>query len=88
MDGTRLIIAAIEAIAAFLLLTNSLPQYGAILGFGTMLGALIAHSTVLGIEVNNDGGKMVMLMGVVIISTSIIMLIRRRTLPLIGHTFA
>ena len=86
MEETRLIIATLEGIGALLLVTKNIPQYGAILGFGTMMGALIAHVTVLGLEVNSDGGMMVMLMGVVIISTTVIMWIRRRKLPLIGHT--
>ena len=86
MDETRLIIATIVGIAALLLVTKKTPQYGAILGFGTMIGALIAHVTVLGLEVNNDGGMMVFLMGTVIISTSIVMWIRRKCIPMIGHT--
>ena len=86
IDQTRLIIAAIEAIAALLLLTKNLSQYGALLGLGTMMGALIAHATVLGFDVNNDGGMMVILMSIVVVSAMIIMWIRRKTMPFIGHT--
>ena len=87
IEKTRLVIATVEGLASFLLISNHLPHYGAILGLGTMLGAFIAHISVLGIEVNNDGGMMVMLMVVVIISTITVMYLRRKDLPLIGHTF-
>ncbi len=80
------LIGVIESTAVFLLLTPNLPHYGAILGFGTMLGALVAHLTVLGIVVNNDGGKAVMMLITVILSCSIVMYIRRKNLPLIGGT--
>jgi len=87
IEETRLIIATIEGMAAFLLMSKNIPQYGAVLGFATMLGAAIAHITVLGFVVNNDGGELLLLMLVVIISTSIVMWIWRRKLPLVGHTF-
>jgi hypothetical protein len=80
------LIGVIESLAVFLLLTPNLPHYGAILGFGTMLGALLAHLTVLGIVVNNDGGKAVMMLLTVILSCSVVMYIRRKNLPFIGGT--
>lgn len=83
---SRMLIATIEGLAAILLLTKSFPHYGAILGFGTMLGALIAHISVLGLNVDGDGGSLVVLMLVLMISTLLVMLIRRRNLPFIGRT--
>ena len=70
---TMLIIATVEAIAAILLL-SPWAQYGAILAFGTMTGALIGHITSLGFNVNGDGGAMVMRLIIVTISSLIIML--------------
>ncbi len=86
IEGTRLVIAVIEGVAAVLLLTK-MPHYGAILGFGTMLGALLAHTFTLGMEVQGDGGLLVSLMLLVILSTLVVMWIHRKKLPLIGHTF-
>jgi hypothetical protein len=86
-DAGKKLIGIIEAISAIMLLTTNLCHFGALLGLGTMLGALIAHATILGINVNNDGGLMVGLMSLNIICCSIIMFIRRRSYPLIGDTF-
>jgi len=85
IGGTRMIIGVIEALAA-LLLISKIPQYGAILSFGTMIGALIAHLSVLGLEIHDDKGEMVILMTVVIISNVLVMWVNRRKLPFIGHT--
>lgn len=86
IEGTMLVIAVIEAISAVLLLTR-MPQYGAILGFCTMCGAILAHSFTLGMEVQNDGGLLVSMMATVIVATLVIMWIRRKRLPLVGHAF-
>lgn len=45
-----------ELITVVLLLTSRWAWLGAILGIGTMGGAILAHLTVLGIESNGDGG--------------------------------
>lgn len=46
----------IELITAILLLIPSKSFYGALIGSVTMLGAIVSHILILGIEVNNDGG--------------------------------
>jgi len=86
IEGSRFIIASLEALAALLLILNYLPHYGAILGFGVMVGALLAHVSVLGLEVNGDGGALAGMLVIVLLSTLIIMWINRKKLPLIGHT--
>ncbi len=86
-DHGRKLIGVIESLSALMLVTKNLSHFGALLGLGTMLGALIAHLTVLGLNVNNDGGMMVGFMCLNIISCSIVMYIRRRSYPLIGDTF-
>lgn len=45
-----------ELIAAVLLLTPRLAWAGALLALGVMAGAILAHLTVLGVEVKGDGG--------------------------------
>lgn len=52
----RLGSGAVEALAAALLLVPRGAVFGALLGAGTMLGAIASHVTVLGIEVQGDGG--------------------------------
>jgi hypothetical protein len=46
----------IELIASILLFVPTYRWIGAFLGLGTMVGAIISHLTVLGIEVQKDGG--------------------------------
>lgn len=48
----------IELIASVLILIKSKSIYGAILGFGTMIGAISSHLLIIGINFNNDGGKL------------------------------
>lgn len=48
----------VELIAGILLLIPSLRVFGAILGLGVISGAIIAHLTQLGIEVQGDGGQL------------------------------
>ena len=71
------VIGIVEGFAALLLLTPNISHIGALIGFGTMIGALIAHATVLGIDVQGDGGLLVGLMSVVILTTASVMYIRR-----------
>lgn len=47
--GGRLTVGALEVIAAILLVSPRGAAIGAILGWGLMSGALIAHATILGI---------------------------------------
>ncbi len=48
----------IELIASILLLIPKKSFYGAILGVGTMLGAILSHIFILTIEVNQDHGSL------------------------------
>ena len=82
---TRLFIATLEGIAVIFLLIPSFVHYGALLSFGVMMGALMAHISVLGWSVYNDGGELSMLMITVIVASVIILWIHRRKMPLIGH---
>ncbi|WP_435353995.1 DoxX family membrane protein [Emticicia sp. SJ17W-69] len=47
-----------ELIASILLLIPRTSWIGAILGIGVMAGAIASHLTILGIEVQNDGGQL------------------------------
>jgi uncharacterized membrane protein YphA (DoxX/SURF4 family) len=50
-----------ELIAAVLILIPRTTLLGAIMGAGVMLGAILSHLFVLGIEVKNDGGELFIL---------------------------
>jgi uncharacterized membrane protein YphA (DoxX/SURF4 family) len=51
----------VELIASVLILIPRTTLFGALLGIGTMLGAIFSHLFVLGIEVKNDGGELFIL---------------------------
>lgn len=80
-------IGIIELGTGALLVTYHLPHYGALLSFSLMMGALIAHLTVLGINFNSDGGVHFVVMLCLMVFSITIMYFRRRNLPLIGHTY-
>ena len=77
----RLASGVAELMAAILLLTTRWNWLGAALAIGIMLGALGAHLTVLGIEVQGDGGLLFALaLGVLLLATFV--LVRSRTVAM------
>ena len=54
----RIFSGVLELITAVLILNPKTTFWGAILGFFTMLGAITSHIFILGINTNNDGGKL------------------------------
>lgn len=58
----------IELIASILILIPKTTLMGALLGFGTMLGAIFSHIFVLGIEVQDDGGTLFILAVITLLS--------------------
>jgi uncharacterized membrane protein YphA (DoxX/SURF4 family) len=48
----------IELMAGVLLLTSRFNWLGALIGLGTMAGAIVSHLTLLGIDVLGDGGQL------------------------------
>lgn len=62
----------VELMASILILIPRTTIIGAILGFGTMLGAIFSHIFVLGIEVQNDGGTLFALAIVTLLCCSIL----------------
>ena len=77
----RYIIATLE-LAAALLLLSPYAAMGALLAVGVMCGAIIAHTTHLGLGA--DGGKTVVLLLAVLLSASFVLFSRRKELPLLG----
>ncbi len=73
-----------ELVAAILLLVPATPALGALFALGVITGALGAHVTKLGIEVQGDGGLLFVLACVVFAGAAVILWIRRRELPIVG----
>ncbi len=75
----------LELFAAILLLTPARAGYGAILATGLMAGAIMSHLTILGIDVQGDGGLLFSLALMVFTGSLGILFIRRAALPVVGR---
>jgi uncharacterized membrane protein YphA (DoxX/SURF4 family) len=71
----------VELIASVLLLIPRTTLVGALLGMGTMLGAILSHIFVLGIEIKNDGGTLFVLALITFLCCLIIVLQNRNKIP-------
>lgn len=69
----RIGIGILELIASVLLLITSTAWMGALLGIGLMLGAIGLHLTLLGIEVQGDGGYLFVLAIVVTVCCAFVL---------------
>lgn len=74
-----------ELIAVVLLLYPKTSVLGAVLALGLMGGAIMSHLTRLGIEVQGDHGLLFKLAVTVLVMSLIIVVIRRRDLPIVGE---
>lgn len=74
----------VELIAAILLLVPATTTVGAAVALGVMVGAIMSHLTVLGIEIQGDGGLLFYLALTVFVASAIILLLRRAEIPFIG----
>ena len=74
----------VELIAAILLLVPATVTIGAVLALGVMVGAIMSHLTVLGIEVQGDGGLLFALALTVFVGSVVVLVLRRRDIPLVG----
>ncbi|WP_185209281.1 DoxX family protein [Chryseobacterium sp. C3] len=54
----RIFSGVLELITAVLILNPKTTFCGAVLGLVTMIGAIASHIFILGIDTNNDGGKL------------------------------
>ena len=75
----RYVLGVLELITGILLLTPWFVS-GALLGILLMLGALVAHLTTLGIEVQGDGGLLFGMALVVLITCGILLYTRRKNI--------
>jgi len=73
-----------ELIAVILLLMPRTAATGAVLALGLMAGAIASHLTVLGIEVQGDGGLLFGLAITTSVAAAVVAWLRRSSLPLVG----
>lgn len=71
----------VELIASILILIPRTTLLGALLGLGTMLGAIFSHIFVLGIEVQNDGGTLFVLAVITLLCCLILVYTARNKIP-------
>ncbi len=81
----RYLIAVIELTAAMLLL-SPFAALGSVIATAVMCGAIIAHVTELGLVVNNDGGRLIGMLVVVLVCVSYVLVSRRKEIPFVGET--
>ena len=77
-----------ELVASVLLLVPGTAALGALVAAGVITGAIGAHLTRLGIEVQGDGGLLFGLALVVFVGSLLILWLRRAELPIVGVCFA
>jgi len=63
-----------ELVASVLLLINRTAWAGAVMAVGIMGGAIVSHLTILGIEVQGDGGYLFFLAWAVLVCASIVLI--------------
>jgi hypothetical protein len=74
----------VELIAAVLLLSPLTTTIGAALALAVITGAIVSHATILGIQVQGDGGLLFGLAVTVFVASALILLLRRDEIPLVG----
>jgi uncharacterized membrane protein YphA (DoxX/SURF4 family) len=75
----------VELVAGILLLTPRLNWLGALLGLGTMAGAILSHLTVLGIDILGDGGYLFILAVVTLVCCAVVVFLNRRRVPVLQN---
>ncbi len=79
----RIGIGILELIAAVLLFIPKTIWLGALLSLGIISGAIFSHLTKLGIEINDDGGKVFYMALIVCILSALILLRNRKNIPFV-----
>ncbi|KMQ66505.1 DoxX family protein [Chryseobacterium angstadtii] len=74
----RISMGILELIASVFILIPRTTSYGALLGLALMIGAIKCHLTDLGIEVQNDGGKLFYLAIITALFCALLIVIYRR----------
>jgi uncharacterized membrane protein YphA (DoxX/SURF4 family) len=81
----RIGIGVLELISAILLLIPKTIWAGATLTLGIISGAILMHLTMLGIEINGDGGSLFYLAIATFIGSALILWFSRKDIPFIAQ---
>jgi len=79
----RYLIGVLELVAAILLLIPGTQGIGALLGAGLMAGALFFHLSILGVEVQEDGGYLFFLALGVFAACTLVAWVSRKNIPIL-----
>jgi uncharacterized membrane protein YphA (DoxX/SURF4 family) len=71
----------VELMASILILIPRATLIGALMGAGTMLGAVFSHLFVLGIEVKNDGGELFILAIITLLCCALLIFQNKNKIP-------
>lgn len=82
----RIGIGVLELIAGVMLLIPKTAWAGALLTISVIGGAILMHLTILGIQVNNDGGVLFTTAVATFILSIIILVIYKKDIPFINKT--
>ncbi len=74
----------LELIAAILLFIPKRTWIGAFLTTGLMAGAIMSHLTIIGIEHNNDGGRLFICSTITLTAGAILLVLNRKDIPFVG----
>lgn len=77
----RIVTGILELITVILILIPRTVLLGALLGCGIMVGAILSHLFVLGIEVKNDGGTLFALANIILFSCLTLIFLNRNKIP-------
>ena len=83
----RIATGILELIASVLLLVPVAAPIGAVMAMSLMAGAILSHLAFLGIEVKGDGGLLFGLALFVMLSSAVVLTLRRTQVPLVGRYF-
>ena len=77
----------LELIASLLLLVPGTAAIGAVLSMGVMGGAIASHLVILGIDIKGDGGLLFGLALIAFAGSTIVLMLRRSQIPVLGRFF-
>jgi len=77
----------VELVASVLIFIPRFRGLGALIGLGVISGAIVSHLTILGIEVNGDGGQLFYYALIVFTGSGIVFWWRKQEIPILGKFF-
>lgn len=79
----RIGLGFIELVTGILLIYRKTSHIGALIGVGLMVGAIISHFAVIGINFNNDGGTLFGIACIILVCCITILIVKDTKIPFI-----